>query len=382
MTALFSFTSRLFSQRRLKVADVRILRAAQFPGSPCVFWRASHTEQRIDQEREDVVIKETQYPDASDVRYLQRAIMRGDKINPHSTSEPSPSRRRALISGEVINQVIFGFLQKGFTINIMVIPMQRAEMFLEWLVDGTRPADRRFFHFSGHGCRFESKEKEGKQTRVVYKQEHQFGLQAEQPVDTECVHIEDLGKLSQLSIPKNQLRHYIEAIRVQPRFNAESRDEQEWVEDRELNGIFSQLPEGSQLTCVLDCCASGRMINNAIKADGKGFRGNLNVVAGRSLSSRAASSDEGLIMMHEGLPKVEMAMDRITANAYTWAACHQRQSAGRHPRDLISGLFTTVNHSRKDTTLLSSQTDLQIFTEELDLASREVSVEDLFNRVR
>ncbi|CAE6509025.1 unnamed protein product [Rhizoctonia solani] len=165
--------------------------------------------------------------------------------------------------------------------------------------------------------------------------------------------------------PQSQLTYYKEAIRVLPRYNAETRDEQEWIEDWELNTVFSQLPEGCTLTSVLDCCASGRMINNTIKAGGYGFRGGSNEPTKRSMSSVPAAAEGSLveISMPEKLPEVEAAMDRITANAYTWAACHQRQQAAPHPHSTGSGHFTWV------------------FTQELDLAPREMSIEELFNKV-
>ncbi|KAG8741168.1 hypothetical protein FRC10_003213 [Ceratobasidium sp. 414] len=76
---------------------------------------------------------------------------------------------------------------------------------------------------------------------------------------------------------------------------------------------------------------------------------------------------EETITIYEDLPPEEVAMDQIKANAYTWAACHQRQGAHPHPIHWKSGLLTSASN---------------VFTEALNNASRPLRVGELFNEVR
>ncbi|KAG8681579.1 hypothetical protein FRC09_017384, partial [Ceratobasidium sp. 395] len=86
-------------------------------------------------------------------------------------------------------------------------------------------------------------------------------------------------RVSELSAPKQEITYYNEAIittfKPVPLLESLTKDVTEYnmIRDSVLNEYFSQLPENSRLTCTLDCCHSGRMLNNNFKLAGAGFRG-------------------------------------------------------------------------------------------------------------
>ncbi|KAG9078713.1 hypothetical protein FRC06_008212, partial [Ceratobasidium sp. 370] len=143
---------------------------------------------------------------------------------------------------------------------------------LDWLVHGARSTDYRFFHFSGHGQRFLSKPGQGKQARRVVPVEHAPSGDTESWAKTHDK--TGVGRILQQVVEKDDLEYYEEAILSRTSFDPLDRGKiLNRVTDRELNRKFAELPSGCRLTCVMDCCASGRIINNGIKLLGDGFRG-------------------------------------------------------------------------------------------------------------
>ncbi|CAE6529897.1 unnamed protein product [Rhizoctonia solani] len=186
---------------------------------------------------------------------------------------------------------------------------------LEWLVAGARTGDYRYFHFSGHGDAFETNEDTGKIAKKI----------PETPPDRTKARKDDIEHLapdadqsikrnerhSSQTIVDNEIRYYNEAFmtvyKMPPHTmrNSVKRQNYNRVRDDELNAMFSKLPQGSTITTSLDCCHSGRMINNNLKLRGSGFRGNLmgseeqNEVQ-ESLADRIRDPDSTDVTMEDG----------------------------------------------------------------------------------
>ncbi|KAH7320352.1 hypothetical protein B0J17DRAFT_298311 [Rhizoctonia solani] len=154
--------------------------------------------------------------------------------------------------------------------------------------------------------------------------------------------------------------------------------------DSELNEYLSRLPKDCTITSIMDCCASGRILNLSHKLLGSGFRGphetavaqnpprfpgNLSGATSSDTSSdttNAPSSGEAIAgsatpsistavsimikvvprlmryareVMQEGIPDRERDLDRIKARIFAWGACHQRQESWE-TNDRSAGLFT------------------------------------------
>ncbi|KAF8606459.1 hypothetical protein BDV93DRAFT_346069 [Ceratobasidium sp. AG-I] len=115
---------------------------------------------------------------------------------------------------------------------------------LDWLVEGSRPGDYRFFHFAGHGTRLQSKEGEGKRARVVSVTRRDDG-------EPSGPH----GVVQKQIIPVNKVAYYNEAMvasyRPRPYFSKVTDEEYSLIRDKRLNEVFARLPEGCLLTVML-----------------------------------------------------------------------------------------------------------------------------------
>ncbi|CAE6433859.1 unnamed protein product [Rhizoctonia solani] len=141
---------------------------------------------------------------------------------------------------------------------------------IEWLVSGTKAGDYRYFHFSGHGTSSETSFETGKVARVAPKTATIIPGSYPEPYN-------DIGKRTMCEIiPASELKYYTEAIVAHWIPGSDSSFEDTLIYDRELNREFSKLPRHSHLTVTLDCCHSGRMINNNYKLAGGGLRGARN----------------------------------------------------------------------------------------------------------
>ncbi|CUA68419.1 hypothetical protein RSOLAG22IIIB_07938 [Rhizoctonia solani] len=255
---------------------------------------------------------------------------------------------------------------------------------LEWLVAGTTEGDYRFLHCNGHGQRVETDSSKGKVGRVVRSDnwprmpgawDSELSLDAIQA-----------GRVSEQAIAESELVYYNEAIVTRIceasdlEYEGEDPEPAGKVWDRELNAYLSKLPQGSTITCIMDCCASGRILNLSRKLQGSGFRGkpaqaassNLplipsfpnsfsspdntsgpptpGLVSPTTISSIAtiASTMVNIIphmvryartVMQEGIPERERDMDGIQARVFAWSACHQRQESW-DSNDCSNGLLT------------------------------------------
>ncbi|KAH7325152.1 hypothetical protein B0J17DRAFT_682350 [Rhizoctonia solani] len=149
---------------------------------------------------------------------------------------------------------------------------------LNWLVQGARKQDYRYFHFSGHGEIFESSS--GKEARLIPKRRQNVKKN-----DTELYGAPSGGRhVTSQSIRATELKRYCEALSAychdKPPHAESNFDFADWescyrICDEELNQVFSRLPEGCRLTCTLDCCHSARIANNNFKLLGAGFRGSM-----------------------------------------------------------------------------------------------------------
>ncbi|QRW24907.1 VHS domain protein [Rhizoctonia solani] len=189
------------------------------------------------------------------------------------------------------------------------------------------------------------------------------------------------SRVSWVTVPKNELKHYNEGIAT--RKDVSDREHpRDMILDSTLNQCFSTLPEDCIITCTLDCCASGRMINLPTKVIGDGFRGKVTYSSGKASdlhenehakigdisshsnqitnNSNPAEDTSGvggtieafarlvfqplnvdpvMVTLHENIPEREKAMNRVKARILSWSASHQRQEAWDH-NDGSAGLFT------------------------------------------
>ncbi|KAG9121594.1 Ca(2+)-dependent cysteine protease [Ceratobasidium sp. 392] len=259
---------------------------------------------------------------------------------------------------------------------------------LEWLTNNTQPGDFRFFHFSGHGERIlqEKDTSQAKQARRV-----RTGRELTLPGDYERYElICEPERIMQQTIPERELAYYNEAIVTrycEPRFG-ERGDCSSKIMDNELNQHLSNLPPNSTLTCIMDCCASGRITNSNTKARGAGFRGRPNQQTSMAPSGgpplvQIPSQDDELeflsgpstpsnivqaatqtlsgvvstvtslvspaqIIMSAEIPVQERQMDHIRARTFVRTGCHQRQES-YDSMEYNSGLFTRVFARALDT---------------------------------
>ncbi|CAE6506536.1 unnamed protein product [Rhizoctonia solani] len=334
------------------------------------------------------------------VAFIKRAVQDGD-ILPNAPNL-APARRRALIiapqyrePGQTLfkplpsTAVDFGlatiaeiFAFSATFVVLMVELTQPGRILLEWLVTGVTEGDYRFLHFSGHGDRVETDSSKGKEGRIV-----QSGgwLSIPGAWDSELSpDATKAGRVIEQTIARSELVYYNEAIitRISEESDLELGNEEEpgsvgKVWDRELNAYLSKLPKGCTITCIMDCCASGRILNLSKKLQGSGFRGKQNQATTSNppplLIPSVSNQDDAFtptspgilpptissisiiastmvkyaprmvryarIVMQEGIPERERNMDKIQARVYAWSGCHQRQSAW-DSNDCSSGIFT------------------------------------------
>ncbi|KAG8722949.1 hypothetical protein FRC09_005433 [Ceratobasidium sp. 395] len=139
-------------------------------------------------------------------------------------------------------------------------------------------------------------------------------------------------------VPEKNLVYYTQAIitTLSPTSYDEATSGVSYkVEDRELNSVFAKLPPGSNLTCVMDCCASGRILNNAIKVAGAGFRGTKPGSTIQKLKKKLGSPPK--VDMKEELLPEELELDRITANVVWTEAVNEDKNI------TVGGLYDLVS---------------------------------------
>lgn len=153
---------------------------------------------------------------------------------------------------------------------------------LQWLVQDAQHGDHRYFHFSGHGDAFETTKEVGKEARRIPRghfvlRKDDFDRMGPNSDKT----IERNKRITDQDAKEEELTYYNEAFvttYLAPLHGITDPVEQEnynRVRDEELNAVFAELPKGCTITTTLDCCHSGRMINNNLKLLGSGFRGRL-----------------------------------------------------------------------------------------------------------
>ncbi|QRV85487.1 ICE-like protease (caspase) p20 domain protein [Ceratobasidium sp. AG-Ba] len=357
--------------------------------------------------------------DPQDLAYIEKAIEDGDNLLDSRNKKVEPCARRALIVAPLyldyamltgfseygsinvrLNYIISGYAfiyskqverygyERG-NIRILTDGFNRPEylettnptrnnilMSLDWLVNGARSTDHRFFHFSGHGKIQPTREGEGKLARVMLPVENTPSTDHER-------HLQQRGsRIESQVVLKGELGYFEEAILTRTSYDSSNPGEiVYYITDQELNQKFSTLPSGCHLTCLMDV-SLGRMIgDNAIKLGGSGFRGRptpavvglegepkapeeVQLQEGVQVSEETQAqgeaqapgqpdetlSDENKsvagdfcigdkVYMFEELPKEEKARDNIIAETLTWGASHQRQRAG-HSLTFKCGLLT------------------------------------------
>ncbi|QRV83068.1 ICE-like protease (caspase) p20 domain protein [Ceratobasidium sp. AG-Ba] len=247
---------------------------------------------------------------------------------------------------------------------------------LQWLTENTRKGDSRFLHFSGHGDRIlqEKDTSQAKQARRVMTGGYSFPGDYERYVPTR-------EPVEQFPFAYHESRLSVKSAiitRYDPTGVAGSEIEASQIMDKELNELLSNLPPGSHLTCIMDCCASGRMLYNNTKLRGGGFRGRMstnamateqppldalifsapisNVIAESTQEAPASPiavvlqtakrTFSGVLfppktVMTEDIPQRERQMDHIQARTFVWTGCHQRQESTVFEK-YNSGLLTRV----------------------------------------
>ncbi|KAG9124020.1 Ca(2+)-dependent cysteine protease [Ceratobasidium sp. 392] len=237
------------------------------------------------------------------LEYIAQAIKDGDNLPNSTASLEAKVLRRALIVAPQYEVHLTNYIQLPATLNdvsrIHKMLTQRGYdranirilvdgltdptsdniiKSLEWLVSEAQPGDYRFFHFSGHGTHILSTKKEGKEAlRIPEKRS------ASLPHDHELSHSSNRStqfkRVKSLDVDNREIAYYNEAIvtsyKPLPLIDSLSKDVREYnlIRDSVLNAYFAKLPKQCKLTCTLDCCHSGRMINNNFKLAGAGFRG-------------------------------------------------------------------------------------------------------------
>ncbi|KAG9104810.1 hypothetical protein FRC06_009280 [Ceratobasidium sp. 370] len=131
----------------------------------------------------------------------------------------------------------------------------------------------------GHGTYILSKEGEGKEALRIPEQ--RGSLHPSDPdLGASSNRATQYTRVSSIQVNrKEDINYYNEAIvtsyKPLPLLDTLTKDVTEYniIRDSVLNDYFSKLPEGCKLMCTLDCCHSGRLINNNFKLAGAGFRG-------------------------------------------------------------------------------------------------------------
>lgn len=146
----------------------------------------------------------------------KKALLVG--INAYPTSPLNGCVNDVLLMNQIITEK-FGFTQPAHKRMLVDQSATTSNIIdrLEWLVEGAEPGDVLFFHYSGHGS---------------------------QMVDTDYNLEEEPDGLDEIICP----------IDLDWRGNV--------VKDDDLARIFKRIPEGVNLTVLLDCCHSGQGLRN------------------------------------------------------------------------------------------------------------------------
>ncbi|CAE6447047.1 unnamed protein product [Rhizoctonia solani] len=229
---------------------------------------------------------------------------------------------------------------------------------LDWLVRGTRPGDYRFLHFTGHGDRaICANPSTGKETRRVWTPKPTIYVLGDYENSNKLPTSEQYRRISKMEIDKKDLVYYNEVLitTARPRMDTEEGDSPYVREiwDNELNKCLSKLPKGSVITCLIDCCASGRILNLDIKLEGAGHKGRtsgpiaqpppapeenrplklhhdsegVSYIKHPSLEESEIRGEEPKIIYSDASTKLEVELNSIQAQVFAWKACHQRQWA-------------------------------------------------------
>ncbi|KAG8730804.1 hypothetical protein FRC11_005768 [Ceratobasidium sp. 423] len=172
--------------------------------------------------------------------------------------------------------------------------------------------------------------------------------------------------MSEIEIKTGELVFYNEALIANARRVRDLEQGDGYVReisDVELNQRLSQLPRGSTITCLIDCCASGRVHLLDDKIDGGGVRGGVfrgkptqAVGQGQARLPLASPYTQGAqeelsieepltIVFKEATPEREKALNNVIARISAWNACHQRQWAFEtDDGGLLTHSFTSVIH--------------------------------------
>ncbi|KAJ1301836.1 hypothetical protein OPQ81_009064 [Rhizoctonia solani] len=244
---------------------------------------------------------------------------------------------------------------------------------LEWLTDNSEmtPGCHRFFHFSGHGTHIPSDKLtapiQGKLIRDSDWKPEMTPVTRDTERSSSQLHAERI--MRQEKPPENVMKYYNEAILTRKDVSDEEEPFNQ-ILDSKLNEYMSKLPEDCTITCTLDCCASGRMLNLDEKVAGSGWRAGWRgkvsapTAAGgkttvnqssihQSVDQTLSKEVSGLTMNIrptiqidttyelEDIPPEERAMNHVVAKIFSWSASHQRQEAWNDSENQ-RGLFTRV----------------------------------------
>ncbi|CAE6447039.1 unnamed protein product [Rhizoctonia solani] len=238
-------------------------------------------------------------------QYIQKAIEDGDNMGSINRSVPEGGvQRRALIIApeyedypedklptlpatatdvKLVHELLvtFGYERKNIRIlcdvcagNGYSYPTRKNILDgLKWLTSDVAPNAYRFLHFSGHGVHILSDDQNGKEIR-----DSDWNPDNEpQTLDTERSRSEIFSQRAEWeTVFKKELKYYNEAIATRKDVSDKNQP-RDMILDSQLNQCLSELPPDCTITCTLDCCASGRMLNLPVKVAGAGFRGGSRV---------------------------------------------------------------------------------------------------------
>ncbi|CAE6503839.1 unnamed protein product [Rhizoctonia solani] len=338
----------------------------------------------------------------TDSEYIKFAIREGDNIKANQTPQ-EPVEQRALIVAPVYSEhdsdsmygplsettrdarLVHELLVRRFRYhpkNIRILSdavnqeeLNQAAIYptqdnilrsLDWLVNGARANDRRFFHceslpsrlrnkmsdrqfaVSGHGINEETNAENGNISRIMLP----VDLTSKEDTERRPQNMSSpVGRVTSQEIEKSHITYYRQFILTKAS-NYLGIRALDHVTAQDFNLKFAGLPAGCRLTCLMDCCHSGRMIGNVTKLGGSGFRlsGDLPPLNFNSLSvnlSKGGRDQEKAITLTEVLSDEERDRDQIKAETLTWGSAHSRQQSG-HDFTYTCGLLIGVEQAFVD----------------------------------